>query len=44
LDRFCEQATNLTLGIVGQFLQPVGGNVRLGNTVRPSLTGFDVSA
>jgi hypothetical protein len=44
LARFSEQAANLTLGIVGQFLQPVGGNIRLGNAVRVSLTGFDVRA
>jgi len=44
LARFSEQATDLTLGIVRQFLQAVGVNVGLNNAASPSLTGFDVSA
>jgi hypothetical protein len=44
LGRFREYATNLTLGIVGQFLQPVAGNVGFNNAASPLLTGFDVSA
>jgi hypothetical protein len=44
LARFREYATNLTLGIVGHFLQPVVGNVGFDNAASPLLTGFDLSA
>jgi hypothetical protein len=34
----------LTLGIVGQVLQPVIGNVALNNAASPSLAGLEVRA
>jgi hypothetical protein len=39
-----EQAANLTLGIVREFVQPVVGNVRLDNAISASLGGFEVDA
>jgi len=44
LARLKKQTTDLTLCIIRQLLQPVGGNVLLNNAVGPSLTGFDLSA
>jgi len=39
-----EQATDLTLGIIRQLLQPVGSNVLRDNAISPSLIGFGVGA
>jgi hypothetical protein len=39
-----EQASDLTLGIVGQVLQPVVGNVCVNNAAGLSFAGFDVRA
>jgi hypothetical protein len=36
------QSTNLALGIVREFLQPVGRNVRLDDSISPSLAGFEI--
>jgi hypothetical protein len=44
LARLDEQATDLSLCIIRQLLQPVGSNVLLDNAVSPSLIGFGVSA
>ena len=44
MPRLGKQATDLTLSVIRQLLQPVGGNVLLDNAVCPSLTGFDLNA
>jgi hypothetical protein len=44
LARLDEQATDLTLGIIRQLLQPVGSDVLLDNAVSPPLIRFNVSA
>jgi hypothetical protein len=39
-----EQTLDLTLCVIGQFIQPVPGNVFLNHAVSPSLTGFVINA
>src|SRR5215218_312151 len=42
--RLDEQATDLTLGIIREPLQPVGSNILLDDAVSPPLIGFGVRA
>jgi hypothetical protein len=44
LTSFKEQTLDLTLCVIGQFIQPVPGNVFLDHAVSPSLPGVDMNA